>query len=115
MGSRIKYEWKSNLLDNGDIEDSDYHDTFLEAFESSLEYGNDTIKDGSIELVKYYMDGEDIDGDTFAVLRVVDYPNQFSFSKTFDDGSKIPQKHIKELTRALKKLVEGIVYGDYPF
>jgi len=100
MPSKIKYEWLALELDSdGDIENISFHSSFLDAMKESIDT-NTFFKDGSVELVKYYMDGHDIDGDT----RTAWNSHTLDIGDEFDDGSKIPQYLRKQVQNSgLKK------------
>ena len=89
--SKIRYEWHSLELDNNqDIINITIHDNFIDAMNDSIDV-NDCFENGSVELVKYYMDGYDIDGET----RSAWCANSLDISDLFDDGSDIP-KYLKK-------------------
>ena len=89
--TKIRYEWHSLELDDyGDIINITIHDNFIDAMNDSIDV-NDFFENGSVELVKYYMDGYDIDGET----RSAWCANSSDISDEFDDGSVVP-KYLKK-------------------
>ena len=89
--SKIRYEWHSLELDDyGDIINITIHGNFIDAMNDSIDV-NDFFENGSVELVKYYMDGYDIDGET----RSAWCANSSDISDEFDDGSVVP-KYLKK-------------------
>jgi hypothetical protein len=88
---KIRYEWHSLELDNyQDIINITIHDNFIDAMNDSIDV-NGCFEMGSVELVKYYMDGYDIDGET----RSSWCANSLDISDEFDDGSDVP-KYLKK-------------------
>lgn len=102
MTKKIKYEWIALEFkeEEGekDIVNMDAHDNFVDAMNESIDMNNDEFVDGGVELVKYYMDGFDIDGDTSAFWDI----DTQSFGTEFDDGSKIPKYLLKEVEKEVK-------------
>ena len=97
--SKIKYEWHSLELDNNqDIINITIHDNFTDAMNESIDT-NDCFEDGSVELVKYYMDGYDIDGET----RSAWCANSLDISDEFDDGSDVPKYLKKQIINEVNK------------
>ena len=96
---RIKYEWISLQLDEyGDIENMDHHTSFVESVESSIAFNNESddtdLKDGTIELRKYYMDDGDIEEDTFVAWDEQTLSMVGRETNIFSDGSTVPQRYL---------------------
>lgn len=108
MGNRIRYEWIALDLDEeGDIENMDHTNSFDEAVRESIIFNElrnnrSFLQDRSIELRKYYMDGEDIEDDTWAVWDEKSLSMIGRETGIFDDGSSIPKKFVKEVERTIK-------------
>ncbi len=89
--SKIRYEWHALELDDyGDIINITVHSNFIDAMNESIDI-NVYFEDGSVELVKYYMDGYDIDAET----RSAWCANSLDISDLFDDGTNVP-KYLKK-------------------
>lgn len=91
MRTEVKYEWTLEILDDGDIIDSD--------FSESLTFNKAELPGNDLGLVRY--EGNEIDGQTDSVWAYVKegkLPEFFSNAMGEKTGYKVPAKFHKELS-----------------
>jgi hypothetical protein len=103
--SKIKYEWISKELvvdEYGDLVNicTDGHKTFQEAMDMAI-CKNDFLENGSVVLVKYYLEG--CFGDIIEASTESEWcANSLDISDEFDDGSDVPKYLKKQIINEVK-------------
>ena len=92
MRNQVKYEWTLEIIEDGEIIDSDFSD--------SLTFNKDELPGNDLGLVRY--EGNEIDGQTDSIWAYVKYgklPEFFSNAMNEKTGYKVPARFHKELSK----------------
>lgn len=92
MRNEIKYEWTLEILEDGDIVDSDFSEV--------LNFNKSELPDNDLGLIRY--EGNEIDGQTDSVWAYVKngkLPEYFSNAMGEKTSYKVPARFHKELSQ----------------
>jgi len=92
MRNEVKYEWTLEIIDDGDIVDSDFSEV--------LNFNKAELPGNDLGLIRY--EGNEIDGQTDSVWAYVkdgELPEYFSDAMGEKTGYKVPARFHKELSK----------------